>query len=185
MTFLQFLPIAVFIAVQATFMMIIEPIFGFVSWISFQAWAMYFLAGGTPKMGLKTLVGYFGGAVCSVAIMEGAGFFAGVGFGGSTNLYLAVFFVVILVICAERVPGMDFVPSWFVGAGVFFGLMNLDTFAAGASAFDKYLQSTGNLMWSCLFGLVFGAGTVYFRTWYESRLNTAEEPAAVEGATQH
>jgi hypothetical protein len=169
MSYLQFLPIAIFIGLQATFMMIIEPSAGFVSWISFQAWAMYFLAGCTPTMGLKTLVGYFFGMIASVAIMEGAGAFGAMGIGNSINLYLAVFLVVVLVISAEKVPGIDFVPAWFIGAGVFFGLMNLDTFAQGATTFDMYLQCTAKLMWSCAVGLVFGYVTVTCRAWYEKK----------------
>ncbi len=183
MTFSKCLPIAIFIALQATFMMIIEPSLGFVSWISFQAWAMYFLAGCTPQMGFKTLIGYLGGIVASVAIMEGVSTFAAVGLTGSLSLYLAVFLVVILVICAELVPGIDFVPSWFVGAGVFFGLMSLDTFAAGASTMDKYMQCTGKLMWSCVVGLVFGAVTVTARTWYEKKFIAAEQDEEVDQIT--
>lgn len=182
MTYSKFLPIPLFIALQATFMMVIEPMFGFVSWISFQAWAMYFLAGCSPKMGLKTFLGYFGGVLASIGIMEGATLFGTMGLTNGTNLYLAVFLVVILVISAEYIPWFDFVPSWFVGAGVFFGLMNLDSFADGASVWAMYGQSTIKLMWSCLFGLVFGMGTVAFRTWYEAQANASssgEQPPAV------
>jgi hypothetical protein len=179
MPYSKFFPITVFIAAQAMFMMIIESPLGFLSWIAFQAWAMYFLAGGTPKMGAKTLAGYLGGAVASVAIMELAKALGDWGVGGKWSLYLAVFVVVIFVISAEQVPGLDFVPSWFIGAGVFFGLMNLDTFAEGATAWDMYLQSGEKLMWAALVGLVFGAVTVIFRTWYEQRFVTpAAAPAA-------
>lgn len=182
MPYSKFLPIPLFIAVQATIMMIIEPMIGFVSWIAFQAWAMYFLAGCTPKTGLKTLLGYFGGVLASIAIMEGATLFGGMGLTGGTNLYLAVFIVVVFVISAEYVPWFDFVPSWFVGAGVFFGLMNLDSFAEGASIWAMYGQSTVKLMWSCLVGLAFGAVTVAVRGWYEAQVNAAaggEHPPAV------
>ncbi|WP_316861105.1 DUF1097 domain-containing protein [uncultured Cohaesibacter sp.] len=172
MTYSKFIPIPLFIATQATIMMIIEPMFGFVSWISFQAWAMYFLAGCTPKMGVKTLLGYFGGAIISIGIMEGAALLGSMGLVNGTNLYLAVFIIVIFVISAEYIPWFDFVASWFVGAGVFFGLMNLDSFPEGASVWAMYGQSLVKLMWSCIFGLVFGAGTVVFRTWYEQQVNT-------------
>lgn len=177
MTPLQLLPVAIFVALQATFMMIIEPHVGFVSWIAFQAWAMYFLAGCTPQMGIKTLVGYFFGMVASVAIMEGATAFAAAGLTNGVNLYLAVFLVVVFVISAENVPGIDFVPSWFIGAGVFFGLMNMGTFAAEASTIDKYIQCTGTLMWSAAIGLVFGFVTVEVRTWYEKKFIESADTA--------
>ena len=172
MPYSKLFPITVFIAAQAMFMMIIESPLGFLSWIAFQAWAMYFLAGGTLKMGAKTLAGYFGGAVASVAIMELAKALGDWGVGGKWNLYLAVFVVVIFVISAEKVPGFDFVPSWFIGAGVFFGLMNLDTFTAVHPRGTCTLQSGEKLMWAALVGLVFGAVTVVFRTWYEKRFVT-------------
>ena len=35
---------------------------------------------------------------------------------------MAAFIVVIFVISMERVPGLDFVPSYFIGAGVYFAL---------------------------------------------------------------
>ncbi|WP_180966846.1 DUF1097 domain-containing protein [Cohaesibacter celericrescens] len=182
MPYSKFVLIPLFIAAQATIMMVIEPTLGFVSWISFQAWAMYFLAGCSPKMGLKTFLGYLGGAAASIGIMQGASIFGAMGLANGTNLYLAVFIVVVLVISAEYVQWFDFVPSWFVGAGVFFGLMNLDIFTEGASIWAMYGQSTVKLMWSCMIGLAFGAVTVAFRTWYEAQVNTEtadKQPPAV------
>ncbi len=185
MPYSKLFPITVFIALQAMIMMIVETPLAFVSWIAFQAWAMYFLAGGTYKMGAKSLAGYFGGAVASVAIFELSTLFGDWGLGNSWNLYLAVFLVVIVVISAEKVPGFDFVPSWFIGAGVFFGLMNLSTFAEGATVWEKYAETTQTLMWSALVGLVFGAVTVIFRTWYEARFVAAPQtPAASEKPEQ-
>ena len=181
MSFAKFFPISLFIAAQAAIMMIIEPRLKFVSWISFQAWAMYFLAGCNIKMGIKTFVGYFMGIVASVAIMEGAGFFGGMGIGSATvpaNLWLSVFAVVVLVICSEKVPGIDFIPAWFIGAGVFFGLMNLDNFPDTAKQIDKYIQSSGKLMWSAAMGLFFGYVTVTFRTWYEKKFMPKKEESS-------
>jgi len=177
MNFVKFLPIAIFIAMQATLMMVIEPKAGFLSWAAFQAWAMYFLSGCKPSGALKTFLGYACGIIASIAIMEGAGFFGRMGMSGGINLYLSVFLVVVAVICCEKVPGINFIPAWFVGAGVFFALMNMDTFAAGASMTDKYLQSSGKLMWTCIIGLIFGYVTVTFRGWYESKFVKTEKPA--------
>ena len=81
MTFGKFMLIPLFIAFQAFTMMVIAPFIpgadkvllgapGLITWIAFQAWAMYFLAGCTPKMGAKTLVGYAGGILASIAIFE-------------------------------------------------------------------------------------------------------------------
>ena len=47
-----------------------------------------------------------------------------------------------------------------------------------------YLQSGEKLMWAALVGLVFGAVTVVFRTWYEKRFVTPVTAPAVETATK-
>ena len=182
MTFKQFLPIPVFIAVLATVLMVLDAVKTSVlphlhTWITFQAWAMYFLAGGTLKGGGKVLLGYLGGAVASVAIMELAGVFVGWGLGGAA-VPVAVFFIVIPVISAERVPGFNFVPAWFVGAGVFFGVMGLkQDWPAGASAWAKYGITGAYLMVSCAVGMVYGVVTVFLRVKYEAWLK-AQQPAA-------
>jgi uncharacterized membrane protein len=91
-----------------------------------------------------------------------------------------VFLVVVFVISAENVPWLDFVPAWFVGAGVFFGLMNMGTFAAEASIMDKYIQCTGTLMWSSAMGLIFGFVTVTVRTWYEKKFIQSADTATAQ-----
>ena len=181
MTFKQFFPIPVFIAVLATVLMVLDAVKTSVlphlhTWITFQAWAMYFLAGGTLKGGGKVLLGYLGGAVASVAIMELAGVFVGWGFGGAA-VPVAVFFIVIPVISAERVPGFNFVPAWFVGAGVFFGVMGLKQWPGDPSQWAKYGTTGAYLMVSCAVGVVYGVVTVFLRVKYEAWLK-AQQPAA-------
>jgi len=173
MSFKQFFPIPVVIAVLATSLMVLDlfkvpPYLH--PWITFQAWAMYFMAGCTLKGGGRVMLGYLGGAVASVAIIELAGVFGGWGFGQAA-LLVAVFIVVVPVISAERVPGFNFVPSWFVGAGVFFGIMTLkQDWPAGASKWANYGLAGTYLMVSCAVGMVFGVVTVAFRSRYEAWL---------------
>jgi len=172
MSFKQFLPIPIGIAFLAAALMVInlaEPPF-LLTWITFQAWAMYFLAGCTLQGGVKVMCGYLGGAVASMAIIQLAGLLSPL---GQMALPVAVFFVVIFVISAERVPWFDFVPSWFVGAGVFFGLMTHYTFPEGTSLMGKFGQSTAYLMVSCFVGILFGIVTVYGRGKYEASLTKA------------
>ena len=168
MTFKQFFPIPVGIAILAFLLMLVDlgaqscPKNYFLSWVAFQAWAMYFMAGCTLKNGVKVMLGYLGGAVASIAIMELAGVFAGLGFG-SMAVPVAVLIVVVPVICSERVPMFDFVPAWFVGAGVFFGLK---THIADLSHVDAMITS----VLSCLVGVIFGIVTVVLRGKYEAML---------------
>ena len=172
MSFRRFLVIPVFIAVLASSMMVLdifkEPALRhYLPWISFQAWAMYFLAGCTLKGGGKVMLAYLGGAVASVAIMELAGLCGGWGLGNAA-VPLAVFVVVIPVISAERVPGFSFVPGWFVGAGVYFALIGLLPWPGAVGKWDRYLDAGLYLMVSCAVGMVYGIVTVFIRTRYEA-----------------
>lgn len=176
---LRYLPIPVFIALQATFMMLVAPYVpgnaegvsggGLITWISFQSWAMYFMAGCTPRKGVETFLGYVGGIAASIGIVELSKVFGGPMIGKAPlGLLLGVFVIVVAVICFEKVPWMNFIPSWFVGAGVFFALLNLAD-AKTTEAWPKYGVFTKVELIACAIGLIFGWGTVVFRGWYEGK----------------
>lgn len=181
MSFKQFIAIPVFIAFQAFTMMALAPYIpltgqaaggpGLITWIAFQAWAMYFLGGCTIKMAAKTFVGYAGGIIASVAIFELAAVFGALN-GATTpwGLYLAVFIVVIVVISMERVPGCNFIPSYFIGAGVFFALFTYLQKPDDVEKYTWYLNLAVPEIGACAIGLVYGWWTVKTRTWYEARL---------------
>ena len=180
MTFKQFFFIPLFIAVLAVILVMLAPpspvVVPFLwTWIAFQAWAVYFLAGGTPKTGVKVMLGYLGGAVASAAIMELRGVLVP-HVGAAPALAIAVFIVVIGVISSERVPWFDFVPSWFIGAGVFFGVMSIHTGwtwksdGKSTERFLHYLETGTHLMVSCFVGQIFGWVTVLIRGKYEAWL---------------
>ena len=63
--------------------------------------------------------------------------------------------VVIFVISAEKVPGFDFVPAYFIGAGVFFGLMThaSDSRPEAISDYAWYLQIAKPILVACVIGL--------------------------------
>jgi hypothetical protein len=99
MPFSKFIVLPIFVAVQAALLMLLAPFIkigpesiggpGLVTWISFQAWAMYFMGGCTVKMAGKTVIGYAGGIIASVVIFTLIGVFAGAmaGIGGPHSLY--------------------------------------------------------------------------------------------------
>jgi len=191
MSFGKYMVIPTFIAVQAFALMAITPYVPLngtvaggvelITWVSFQAWAMYFLAGCTPKMGLKTLIGYGGGIVASVAIFELANLFSGLNAAPNNwGLYLAVFLVVIPVISMEKVPWLDFVPAYFLGAGVFFGLMTYLKQPEGVEMGKYAWYGTVAIaeMVACAVGLIFGAVTVVCRGWYEGKVGEKVGEAA-------
>jgi hypothetical protein len=172
MTFKQFFPISVGIAILAFFLVLISlgaskcPNYGhyFVLWVAFQTWAMYFMAGCTIPGGVKVLLGYTGGITASIGVMELAGQLSVV---GGLAAAVAVLIIVVPIICFERVPWMDFIPAWFVGSGAFFALSeirSLDVFPAG------HLQVMGAELFSCFIGILFGVVTVILRGKYEASL---------------
>jgi len=177
MSFAQFIVIPIFISIQAFVLMLITPYVpfttgvlgaGLLTWVSFQAWAMYFLGGCTVKMGLKTIAGYIGGIIASIAIFELGDLFAQA-MGVYWGYAIAVFIVVIPVISAEKIPGLDFIPSWFIGAGVFFAFMSL----LGEQlphTLEGYRTVAVPELVACVVGLIFGYVTVTFRTRYEDAL---------------
>lgn len=185
MTFKQFFPIPVGIAVLAFLLTLFNlgvsycPKNYFVMWVAFQAWAMYFMAGCTLKNGVKVMLGYLGGAVASIAILEFAGVLS---FLGPMALPVSVLILVVPIICAERIPMFDFVPAWFVGAGVFFALK---TYIPNVSHVDAGIMS----LFSCLIGVIFGIVTVIGRMKYEASLKLdaaapAEAPAPAEESAE-
>ncbi len=130
-------------------------------WISFQAWAMYFLAGCTVKGGARSFFGYVLGIVASIAIMKLAGSFGCLGFFAAP---IAILVVVIPVIFLERAPELfNFVPAIFVGAGVYFGFMN---YVSG----ESFIAAGVTEIAYCIIGLIFGWVTVTLRGAYEKSL---------------
>jgi len=180
MPFSKFIVFPIFVAFQAASLILLIPYIkvgpesiggpGLIAWISFQAWAMYFLAGCKVKTAAKTAIGYAGGIIASITIFKLAGVFAGP-MGGYWGFALAVFCVVIPLMCVERVEILNFVPAWFVGAGVFFALQ----FMSGATTMAEYSEIAVPEMIACLIGLSYGYSTVSFRTWYEKMVIPAKE----------
>lgn len=168
MTAKKYLPIAIFIGVQAALLQVIDQLIcGSISpivygggWIAFQAWAVYFMAGCTPKDGVRALIGYVLGMVASIAIFVMGGALGGLGF---IAMPLTLLILVPIILYLDIAPQMfNMVPAVFVGAGVFFGVMSYVPGATYANAF------TGELIY-CIIGLVFGWATVAFRGWYEPK----------------
>lgn len=180
MPFKKFMIIPIFVAAQATTMMMLAPFIpgtpsaigtGLLAWVGFQAWATYFMAGCTPKMGLKIVAGYLGGIVASVAIFELAAVFSALSTETTPwGLYLAVFIVVIPVIAAERAPGLDFVPAYFVGAGAFFALITYVPKPEAVGKLAWYVQVATPIMVACVMGVLYGWITVTIRTAYEKKV---------------
>jgi hypothetical protein len=174
MDFKKFIVIPVFIAFLAfTFMFVdmfvspmmpIEGNHGF-SWVTFQAWAMYFMAGGTVKGGIRTFLGYALGILAAVAIIYMVGAF---GAAGSWALPLAVFVAVIPMCSLERAHwSLDFVPALFISSAVFFAFTSLFP-----QATQPAIATT--ILTYCFIGMIYGVVTVSARAAYEKLVVKAE-----------
>ena len=180
MPFSKFMIIPIFVAAQATSMMMLAPYIpgtasaigtGLLAWVAFQAWATYFMAGCELKMGAKIVAGYFGGIIASVAIFELAALFSGMNTESTSwGLYLAVFLAVVPVIAAERVPGLDFVPAYVVGAGAFFALMTYVPKPEAVGKMTWYVNLATPIMIACVMGVIYGWITVAIRGAYEKKV---------------
>jgi hypothetical protein len=170
MDFKKFIVIPVFIAFLAFTFIFIDQLLsphmpiadnkGF-GWVTFQAWAMYFLAGGTFKGGLRTFLGYVMGILAAILIIYLAGVF---GSTGSWAVPLAVFIVVIPMCSVERAPSLfDFVPALFISSAVFFAFMN---YVPGATR----TSSTITILTYCAIGMIYGIVTVNLRVLYEKSI---------------
>lgn len=127
-------------------------------WVTFQAWAMYFMAGGTLKGGSRTFLGYIMGIISAILIIKLAGVLSTTGFWA---VPLAVFVIVIPMCSMERAHSLiDFVPALFISSAVFFAFMNyIPNATMGTSALIILLY--------CAIGMVYGIVTVQLRGLYE------------------
>ena len=120
------------------------------------------------------IVGYTGGIIASIAIVELAVLLSGA-MGWYWGLSVAVFIVVIPVMCVQRVPGIDFVPAYFIGSGVFFGIM---THCALTPTFANYGTIALHELLPAALGLGWGFVTVTFQTWYTEKMTGGEAAGA-------
>lgn len=167
MKFSKFIVIPIIVAVLAAIIQAVDQLVstttffstwsGF-GWISFQSWALYFLAGCTLKGGIRALIGYFVGAVASMAIITLAGYFACLGFWA---VPASLLILVVPIICLERVPWFDLVPAIFIGSGAFFAIV---TYVPETS----FCTALTIEMTYCIIGLIFGVTTIMLRQRYEA-----------------
>ncbi len=130
------------------------------SWISFQSWAVYFLAGCSVKGGIKAFLAYAVGIGASILIMI---------LGGALTPVLAfwavpvaVGLIAFAVIFFEKVEWLSLIPALFIGAGAFFAFMN---YVPGATFTNAAITE----MVYCVIGLLFGYVTITLRVAYEKR----------------
>ena len=155
----KFMPHAGIIGVLAALMQFLDlsKVIPFSAWVGFAGWACYFLNGCTIKGGIKVIGCWVGGVIASIAIIELGKYLSG-HFGAEIGFPISVGLIAFLVILFEKVPALDFIPGWFVGAACFFGY---NTIANG-----DYKVSVSVVLISCVVAQLFGLVTVAARTVY-------------------
>lgn len=132
----------------------IDPGGGF-AWALFIAWAGYFLAGSTPRGGVRVIVGYLLGIVMSIAIFELGGMWPALGFFAFP---VAIRIVVSLILSTEKGPELvNLAPAYFLSGGTFFAIM-------GDVPGATYTGTSITVMVYCLLGCLFGFLTIVGRT---------------------
>lgn len=168
MDFKKFIVIPVYIAFLAAAFIVIDQVIspympiadnkGF-GWVTFQAWAMYFLAGCTVKGGARTFLGYALGILSAVIIIKLVGVLGSTGFWA---VPLAVLVMVIPMCSMERAHSLiDFVPAIFVSSAVYFAFTQIyppnTTMTSIAITILVY----------CGIGMILGYVTIRLRAAYE------------------
>ena len=168
MDFKKFIVIPVYIAILAAGFIVLDQLIspympiadnkGF-GWVTFQAWAMYFMAGCTVKGGARTFLGYVLGVLSAILIIELAGVL------GSTGLWavpLAVLVMVIPMCSMERAHSLiDFVPAIFVSSAVYFAFTQI------YPATTTKTSMAVTILVYCGIGMILGYITISIRTAYE------------------
>ena len=168
MDFKKFIVIPVFIAFLAAGFIVLDQVIspympiadnkGF-GWVTFQAWAMYFLAGCTVKGGARTFLGYLLGILSAILIIKLAGVLGSTGFWA---VPLAVLVMVIPMCSMERAHSLiDFVPAIFVSSAVYFAFTQI------YPATTTKTSMAVTILVYCGIGMILGYITISIRTAYE------------------
>ena len=168
MDFKKFIVIPVFIAFLAAGFIVLDQVIspympiadnkGF-GWVTFQAWAMYFMAGCTVKGGARTFLGYVLGILSAILIIELAGVLGSTGFWA---VPLAVLVMVIPMCSMERAHSLiDFVPAIFVSSAVYFAFTQI------YPATTTRTSMAVTILVYCGIGMILGYITISIRTAYE------------------
>ena len=168
MDFKKFIVIPVFIAFLAAAFIVLDQVIspympiadnkGF-GWVTFQAWAMYFLAGCTVKGGARTFLGYVLGILSAIIIIKLAGVLSSTGFW---MVPLAVLVMVIPMCSMERAHSLiDFVPAIFVSSAVYFAFTQI------YPATTTIPSMAITILVYCGIGMILGYITISLRAAYE------------------
>lgn len=136
------------------------------SWVAFQSWALYFLAGCNVKGGIQVFCSYITGTLGSIAIIM---------LGGAMTPALAwwaipaaVGMIAFCVMFFEHTTWLSLIPALFVASGCYFGLMN---FAGDFLGENFFMEAFKLEMIYAVLGIVFGFVTITLKGKLEAMLD--------------
>ena len=139
------------------------------TFITFIAWASYFVVGANPKDAGRCFLGYLAGIISAILMFLLVTVFSGNGMNAALlAIPLAVFIVAIFMCLLEKVPGFNLVAAVFMGTGMYFGLMGIPDVAA-----QGYIMVGIGMLVYALIGLLAGWLTVQIRVAFEKWANRA------------
>ena len=167
--FLKFSPNALVIAGLAALMQVIDMnVQSFLAWIGFAAWACFFISGANTKGAVKVVSCWVAGVIASIAILELGGFLTDLIGNAKIGFPIAVGLIAYVVILFERVPALDLIPAWFVGAACYFALH-------GKVGFVSHQNAAIAVLLSCLIAQAFGFATVALQGLAAKTLGTSKK----------
>lgn len=152
--FFKFSPNALVVGVLAGSMQLLDmSLNSFVGWAGFAAWACFFFAGADTKGAIKVMSCWIAGVIAAIAIIELGGALTDLIGNDKIGFTLAVGLLAYVVFLFERVPALDLIPAWFVGAACYFALF-------GKMGFTSHEKASIAILLSCLIAQGFGFATV-------------------------
>ena len=101
------------------------------TFVSFIAWSCYFFSGATPGNAIISWLSFIVGIVCAIFIFLLTDVMAGMGLDVMhLALPIAVMIGIVPMCLAERLPFGNRVPSVYLGAATYFGMMGIPAVAA-------------------------------------------------------
>lgn len=120
MTFKQFFPVALMVAVVAAlYVLVVQYLKVSAIWVPFISWPLYFIAGTKPSRLPKEILGLTGGMILGFLTLVVVSPLTNV-FGSTMGLPVTVFFVALMIVLLELTNWLELAPAYFFAYAGYF-----------------------------------------------------------------
>lgn len=120
MTFKQFFPVALMVAVVAAlYVLVVQYLKVSAIWVPFISWPLYFIAGTKPSRLPKEILGLTGGIIFGFLTLVVVSPLASV-FGSTLGLPVTVFLVALTIVLLELTNWLELAPAYFFAYAGYF-----------------------------------------------------------------